>query len=260
VTAGADAYSVAAPAWADGPVRIYGALAELLVARAPIALRGCRVLDLGTGTGAASRPAIDAGAQVTAVDNALGMLQANRTSRPPGVVADAVALPLHAETFDGVLAAFSLNHLDDPAAGVREAARVLRRRGVLLASTYANDDDHPVKHVVDVALGECGWQVPSWYLRMKQVMAAWGTVTDATATVERGGMEPVSVERLELSFPDLAPDALVRWRLGMAQSAAFVETLDDQQRRAVARRAVELLGPDPEVLVRRVIFIVARAR
>ena len=117
-----------------------------------------------------------------------------------------------------------------------------------------------MKHVVDVALGEWGWQVPSWYLRMKQVMAAWGTVTDATATVERGGMEPDSVERLELSFPELAPDALVRWRLGMAQSAAFVETLDDQQRRAVARRAVELLGPDPDVLVRRVIFIVARAR
>jgi hypothetical protein len=45
----------------------------------------------------------------------------------------------------------------------------------------------------------------------------------------------------------------------MAQFGSFVETLDDPQRRAVAARARELLGDDPEPLVRRVIFIVARA-
>jgi SAM-dependent methyltransferase len=234
-------------------------MAELLVARSPVALRDSHVLDLGTGTGAVSRPATAAGAHVIAVDNALGMLQANRAQRPPAVIADAVALPSRSAAFDVVIASFSLNHLEEPATGVREAARVLRRDGVLLASTYATDDDHPVKHAVDAALTEWGWEVPTWYPRLKQAMAAWGTVTDATAAVDRGGMEPVSVERVEIPFPDLGPAALVRWRLGMAQSASFYDALDDQQRQAVEQRASELLGPHPEPLVRRVIFITARA-
>jgi SAM-dependent methyltransferase len=256
----AAAYSAGAQAWAEGPIRIYGAMAEMLVARSPVALRGCRVLDLGTGTGAASGPTSTAGARVIAVDNALGMLLTNRTERPPAAVADAVTLPVRTRAFDVVIASFSLNHLDEPADGVRESARVLRRDGVLLASTYASDDDHPVKHAVDAALAEYGWEVPAWYPRIKKAMAAWGTVADATAVVERGGVEPISIERVEIPFPDLGPAALVRWRLGMAQSAGFFETLDDQKRRAVEQRATELLGPHPEPLVRRVIFIAGRAR
>jgi SAM-dependent methyltransferase len=255
----ADAYSTGAQAWADGPIRVYGAMAEQLLERSPIPLPGARLLDLGTGTGAASRPAVTAGASVTAVDHAFGMLQTDRAARPPGLVADAVALPVRRGAFDLVVAAFSLNHLEDPAAGVREAAEALSDGGFLLASTYARDDDHPAKHAAEEALQEFGWEMPPWYPQVKAAMAAWGTTRDAAAAVERGGMEPVSVEHCRLLFPELGPEALVRWRLGMAQAAPFVGGLDDQERDALARRAVELLGPDPEPLVRSVIFIVARA-
>src|SRR6478736_1201893 len=108
----ADAYSDGAEAWAAGPVRIYVVLAELLVDCSPIALRGRRVLDLGTGTGAASRPAVAKGASVTALDTPLGMLQTDRAERPPAVVGDALALPFRSGAFDVVVAAFSMNHLD----------------------------------------------------------------------------------------------------------------------------------------------------
>jgi ubiquinone/menaquinone biosynthesis C-methylase UbiE len=256
----ADAYSAGAEAWAEGPQRIYGTLADLLVASSPIELRGCRVLDLGTGTGAASRPAAAAGADVVAVDTALGMLQFDRASRPPGLVGDAVALPLRPASFDAVVAAFSLNHLDQPATAVREVAGVIRNAGILLASVYANDDDHPVKRTAEQAMAEWGWQPPEWYAGVKRSMQAWGTVVDATKAIERGGLQAESVERREIAFPGLDPEALVGWRLGMAQFASFVETLDDQQRRAIAARCRELLGDDPDPLVRRVIFITARAR
>jgi SAM-dependent methyltransferase len=259
VTSLADAYSAGAGAWADGPIRIYRTLAELLVTCSPIELRGCTVLDLGTGTGAASRPAVAAGASVVALDTALGMLQFDRASRPPGLVGDALALPVRPESFDAVVAAFSLNHVDVPSAAVREVSGVIHRGGVLLASVYANDDDHPVKQVVEQAAQEAGWRRPSWYPQVKRAMRAWGTIDDATKAIERGGLKAESVERREIAFADLGPDALVAWRLGMAQFGSFVETLDDPQRRAVAARARELLGDDPEPLVRRVIFIVARA-
>jgi len=248
------AYSVGASAWAVGPARVYGPLATHLVEFSPVPLRGRRVLDLGSGTGLGSRAALCAGARVIAADLALGMLLCGRADRPPAAVGDALALPFHAASFDAVLAPFSLNHLDEPAAGVREAGRVGR---LLLASTYAVDDDHPAKYAVEHALAEVGWIRPAWQTAMKSAMASWGTVDAASAVIERGGMQPLRVERREIKFADLSPADMVAWRMGLAQSAAFVETLDPATRRAVAERALSLLGPRPEPVVRRVIFLAA---
>jgi SAM-dependent methyltransferase len=230
-------------------MRVYGKLAELLVAHAPTSLVGRRVLDLGAGTGAAScaLPASD----VVAVDTAFGMLSAQRDARPPAVVADALVLPFGDDSFDAVVAAFCLNHLEDPSAGVREAGRVAP---VLLASTYAADDAHPVKGAVDAALTEAGWAPAEWYVKATRSMASWGTVADATDEVARGGLEPVVVTKVAVPFPELTPLDLVRWRLGMAHCAAFAAAHD------VTARALELLPEDAGALVRSVIFIVARAR
>jgi SAM-dependent methyltransferase len=257
VPALADAYSAVAESWADGPTRIYGRLADLLVAASPIPVRDALVLDLGSGTGLGSRAAMAAGARVIAADIALGMLAAGRSERPPAAVADATTLPFAPRSFDVVLAPFSLNHLSDPSAGVREAGRVLRERGVLLASTYAADDDHPVKHAVDEALRERGWEPPTWYSEVKAAMASWGTVEAATQVIRGGGLTPIRVEKRSVSFGDLAPADLVAWRLGMAQSAPFVASLDPGARAEISARGLEVLGGDPPPLVRRVIFLAA---
>jgi len=253
----AEAYSSAARGWTAGPARIYGRLAEILVAASPVPLLDAAGLDLGSGTGAGSRAAAAAGARVVAVDVALGMLHVDRGRRPPAVVADLLALPFIDGAFDVVLAAFSLNHLAEPAAGVTEAARVLRRGGVLLASTYAIDDDHPARAAVDRALGEAGWRPPGWYVDAKAAMAAWGTVELAAAAIERGGMTPLFVEHREIAFPELGAPDLVDWRLGMAHTAPFVTSLDDRRRRALVRRARALIGELPTPLVRRVLLAAA---
>lgn len=247
-----DAYSEGAGAWASGPMRIYGRLAEELVARSPVPLGGRRVLDLGAGTGAASRAA--RGACVVAVDPALGMLRADQAVRPPAVAGDALALPFRDRAFDVVVAAFSLNHLADPAAGAREAGRVARQ--LVLASTYAVDDQHPVRDAADTALVEAGWQKPDWYGAAKTAMAAWGTVERAADVLVASGLDPVAIEHARVPFPELSAREVVEWRLGMAQCAAFVAAHDGN---AIARRALELLGDGPP-LVRSVLFIAARAR
>jgi SAM-dependent methyltransferase len=215
------------------------------------------VLDLGSGTGEGSRAALAAGARVVATDVAVEMLRVDQNRRPPATVGDAVALPFADDSFDVVLAAFSLNHLDEPALGVREAGRIA---DWLLASTYAVDDDHPVKAAVEAALGEIGWVRPSWYSELKGSMAAWGKVPEATAVVERGGLDAVRVERFEIRLDDLGPHEMVAWRLGLAQSSAFVGALDDGARQRVVGRAIDLLGPNPPPVVRRVIFVAAQAR
>jgi SAM-dependent methyltransferase len=248
------AYSAGAAAWAAGPARLYGRLAELLVDFSPVPLSGRLVLDLGSGTGAGSRAALSAGARVIAVDLALEMLVCGRDDRPPATVGDALALPFRRGAVDVVLAPFSLNHLDEPAAGVREAGRI---GTLLVASTYAADDDHPAKAAVETALSEVGWDRPSWYEAVKSAMAAWGAVDRATSIIEAGGMQPLLVERRDIEFPDLGPADMVAWRMGAAQSAGFVEALDPDTQRLVVGRALSLLGRDPEPIVRRVIFLAA---
>ena len=52
------AYDRSADAWASGPEQVYTCLAQTLIDAAPVPLHGARVLDLGAGTGVASRAAL----------------------------------------------------------------------------------------------------------------------------------------------------------------------------------------------------------
>jgi SAM-dependent methyltransferase len=91
------------------------------------------VLDVGAGTGIATRAMAGRGANVVAVDpgpGVLSLLRARSTSRVRPVVGDGNALPLRAAMFDLVTYAQSW-HWTDPARSVPEAARVLHDRGVL---------------------------------------------------------------------------------------------------------------------------------
>src|SRR3954471_11099665 len=110
----ADAYSQTGAAWQAGPGAIYDRLATVLVDCRPSDFRGQLVLDLGAGTGAASRAIAAVGGVAVAAAAAYGMLAADRAHRPAAVVADACALPLRDRAVDAVVAAFSLNHLEDP--------------------------------------------------------------------------------------------------------------------------------------------------
>jgi SAM-dependent methyltransferase len=250
----ADAYTQGASAWVDGPSLVYGPLADRLVEFSPTSLAGRSVLDLGSGTGLGSRAALAAGASVVATDLAPGMLMIDRDDRPPAAAGDALALPFRDRAFDVVLAPFSLNHLPDAVAGVREAGRV---GSLLLASAYADDDDHPATAAVEAALVELGWERPDWYAMLRTAMHAWGTVLAAATAVISGGLHLARVEKLEIEFPELGPRDLVGWRMGMAQHTPFLEGLSAEARAGAAARAVELLGIDPPLLVRRVIFVAA---
>lgn len=252
----AAAYSATGGAWQRGPGRIYDRLAEVLVAGSPVPLEGARVLDVGAGTGAATRAVLAAGAgAVVAVDAAFGMLAHHAADRPPAAAGDAVALPFADFTFDAAVAAFSLNHLPEPAAGLREMARVTRRGGPLLVASYAADDAHPVKAAVEAALSARGWTPDPWYLTVgAEATAALSEVEHGTAAAVAAGLD-ASVEVVHVPFPDLDARELVEWRLGLAQHAPFVAWLPPAERDAVAVDAVRRLGDQPPSLVRSVLVV-----
>ena len=252
----ARAYDATGAAWSRGPALVYDRLAVALVDASPVSLAGRLVLDVGAGTGAASLAAAAAGARVIAVDVAPAMVRANRLAPPAlagAVVGDAVAVPVASGRAGGLIAAFSFNHLPDPARGFAEAVRACRPGSPVLAGAYAADDDHPAKQAVDQAAREHGWEPDAWYVEMR------GEISAQLATI--GGMEAAAaVDRLageatrrRIPLPDLSPAALVGWRMGMAHVAPFLATAGMEVRRRVTRRALELLGPAPPPLERSIV-------
>jgi SAM-dependent methyltransferase len=119
----------------DGPLA--GRLAHLSAAVHRYAPSGCRVLDLGCGTGELARALTAAGLQVTGCDISPSMLvQAHRDDgRCAGWVQlepDWRRLPFATAAFDVVVAASVLEYVAEPAVVMRECARVLRPGGVVL--------------------------------------------------------------------------------------------------------------------------------
>lgn len=254
----ARAYDASGGAWAWGAARVYDRLADALVAASPAAVAGRVVLDVGAGTGAASRAIARAGGRPVALDLSTGMLNV----RPPGLpaaAADATALPIGEGLAGGAVAAFSLNHLHEPAAGLAEMRRACRPGSPLVAAAYAADDDHPAKAAVERAVSEAGWRPDAWYAELRSgIVGQLATVEGMRAAAERAGVAP-EARHVVVAVDGLTPDDLLAWRFGMAQVAPFLGSLDEAARRAIVARAAALLGPRPPPLRRALVVLTARA-
>jgi ubiquinone/menaquinone biosynthesis C-methylase UbiE len=242
LTAGLRAgYDVAADDWAVGPGPMYDRLAAALVAAASVPLAGRLVLDLGAGIGVAGRAALAAGARgVVAADLSEGMLRRAHGGSP--VVADAVALPFRDHSFDLVVAAFCLNHLDRLEVGLAEARRV---GAALAASLFAPGWTHPAKDAVDEAVRSFGYRPPAWHT----VLAPGSRASDPEALAEQAaaaGFTDVRAYVTAVPTGLAAPAELAAWRLGMAHLAPFMRSLGARDRAAVRRaaeQAVAATGP-----------------
>jgi demethylmenaquinone methyltransferase/2-methoxy-6-polyprenyl-1,4-benzoquinol methylase len=110
---------------------------QLLAGLAP--QPGERWLDLCCGTGDLAlllAERLRPGGQVLGVDAAAAplALASQRAAQRPGLPlgwlqADALAVPLPAESFDGAVIAYGLRNLADPGAGLRELRRLLKPAG-----------------------------------------------------------------------------------------------------------------------------------
>ncbi|MFJ8826318.1 class I SAM-dependent methyltransferase [Streptomyces sp. NPDC102467] len=131
-------YATARP---DYPPALFDTLDQLA---GPGALHGADVLDVGAGTGIATRLLRDRGARVIAVEPGTGMAAQLRGALPdvPLVRATGDALPFADACADLVTYAQSW-HWTDPARSVPEALRVLRPGGSLALWWNVPDPDAP---------------------------------------------------------------------------------------------------------------------
>jgi demethylmenaquinone methyltransferase/2-methoxy-6-polyprenyl-1,4-benzoquinol methylase len=97
---------------------------------------GQQILDVATGTGMVATAVAHRGAQVTALDQSDAMLAVAKAHLPAelaGAIAfvtgEAEHLPFPDASFDGLTFTYLLRYVDDPAAAMRELARVVRPGG-----------------------------------------------------------------------------------------------------------------------------------
>ena len=111
----------------------------------------CRILDVSTGTGEAARmalPLVGTEGIVVGADISPAMLRSaraelDRSSFLP-VAADGQALPFRDASFDALVCQLGLQFFPDPARGVREFRRVLRKGGKVAICVISNPDRAPM--------------------------------------------------------------------------------------------------------------------
>jgi len=100
-----------------------------------------RLLDVATGTGAVARELIrQKRSTVVGLDQSPEMLaEARRRLGPDVTLVEAAAddLPFPDAEFDALTFTYLLRYVDDPAATLRELARVVRRDGVVASLEFA---------------------------------------------------------------------------------------------------------------------------
>jgi malonyl-CoA O-methyltransferase len=130
-----DLYAEWAPTYPPYPHNALMEVEQMIVLSLLPPVSGRRVLDAGCGTGRYMRLVHALGAQVIGIDLSPAMVSRARDGGAAVVCGDMAALPVTSATCDVVLCGLSI--VDVAALGpvVREFARVLRPRGVLVCST-----------------------------------------------------------------------------------------------------------------------------
>jgi SAM-dependent methyltransferase len=251
-------YAGVAVAWSAGPERVYDRLAQAIVAEFPEP-EDRLVVDIGAGTGAASRALRGRGARTIGVDLAPDMVARMQARGLDAVTGDMLALPFASDHFDGAVAAFSITHVD-AVASLREAARVVRGGGPILAGVFAARGADPAKQAVDETAARFGYVEPSWHARLKAELEPRSNTNARlrACAAEAGLADAVVVERV-VDTGVSTPADIVAVRTGMAHLAPFVTSLAPARRRAFIDAAIAAVSADAQPLRPAVLILSSRA-
>jgi len=219
-----------------------------------------RVVDVGTGVGALL-PELRTtfpDAFVLGVDRSRGML-ALAPARAARAVMDAARLALAPASVDRVLLVFMLFHLESPAAGLREAHRVLRPGGRAGTLTWGGDFESKATRIWTECLDAHGADPPD------PAAAARHDPLDSPDKVEAllraAGFRSTRVWTGELVCA-LDAEHLLRLRTTMGAAKPRFDSLTPAAREACvveARRRMTALAPEDFVARGAVVYAVAGA-
>lgn len=160
---------------------------------------GQRVLDVAAGTAVSTKALAATGAWSVATDFSVGMLAAAKTGRTlPRVAGDAMRLPFADESFDAVTISFGLRNVEDPAAALREFARVVRPGGQLLVCEFSRPRPAPIRwgygwylRTVLPLLARRVSSNPEAYTYLQETIDAWPDQPSLARMIARSGWTDV---------------------------------------------------------------------
>jgi ubiquinone/menaquinone biosynthesis C-methylase UbiE len=241
--------------------------ADAMAAR--LAVRpGMRVLETACGTGIVTRRLVTRlaqhGGSLVATDLNEPMLAYAgstmlRSERLEWRQADATKLPFDERSFDAVVCQFGLMFFPDKAAGVREALRVLKPRGVFLVSVWGRLEDHPVHRIAHETVAAF---FPSDPPQFYTVPFSLHDPTVVSRLLEDAGFVDLQWERLEgVGESPSAAEAVIGLIEGTPIYLAIMErhpsALPDIKA-AVVKNLVAALGDHPLRCPLRTVFFSAR--
>jgi len=212
---------------------------------------GCRFLDLGAGRGALTGPALARGCLVTAVDAAPAMCELLAAAYPAAAthVMNAQNLDFAPGSFDLVAASFVIHVLDDPAAGVAEAYRVLAPGGrFAFTGGSARHRDVSRAGAETASLGRRLNDLFEEFAVHLPPGGSMGRPVDAADVLADAGFIDLQEDHAVVAIP--FPDNEMLWRWAMTHGyRAFVEDLPDDRRREFHQRVLEI--PQDDRILRR---------
>jgi SAM-dependent methyltransferase len=216
---------------------IFGDWAPHLVDAAGIS-PGWRVLDVACGTGVAARAAADAGATVIGLDLNEAMLAVARRLRPDieWRQGDVAELPFEDDSFDAVLCQSALMFFPDPAAALREMARVSKRDGTVAVQVYSSLSAQPgYGPFVEVAARHAGPEAVS----LLSTYWIHGDVDELTRLFDSAGLEVTAI-RTRLGTARFGSiEEMVRIEV---ESTPLVNRISDDTYRRIRADAEEALA------------------
>jgi demethylmenaquinone methyltransferase/2-methoxy-6-polyprenyl-1,4-benzoquinol methylase len=166
---------------------------------------GMKILDIAAGTGSSSKPLVDKGADVIALDFSEGMLAAGRKRHKDIKFqqGDALNLPFDENTFDVTTISFGLRNTSDTTAALKDALRVTKKNGRIVVCEFS----HPTNKVFRFiylkylmrALPVIAKRVsknPAAYIYLAESIQAWSNQSSLAQVMRQAGWETVSWQDL----------------------------------------------------------------
>ena len=166
---------------------------------------GMQILDIAAGTGSSSRPLVDKGAQVTALDFSEGMLAQGRKQNKDikFVQGDALKLPFADNFFDVTTISFGLRNTNDTSLALKEALRVTKSGGRIVIAEFSHPTNRVFKSIylnylmkaLPIVVRRIS-KNPKAYIYLAESIRAWPDQAGLALIMQKNGWNSVAWQDL----------------------------------------------------------------